>query len=255
MSCSGDSLDRFLHALRRATAEGRGLVSALLEWEEVHGFPSCATWAKMTLRIEAASSLSPSLIDAFGEAFRGKVVGHVGRDLIESCLHDERREVRAAAMGVVESWEDDDPEGPWRVLLASALEREGLCPECGAEACGCDDLEFDDQDDPFEPDESECPAQWIAEVQRRDGRARITVSTSLLPDLLRRLCDVDPLLTLAMIESVKVGHACVPDCALRVAVSPLRLGSGHVLRAWSHRTCFSIEPTAAEDRWLVFAYL
>jgi hypothetical protein len=255
MVCSGDSLDRFLHALRRSWDIGQSLVNTLLDWESVHGFASCATWTKRAVKIDGLPFAVP-LVFALGEAFRGNAVGHVGRDMIEAFLHDDRRDVREAAMTVVEAWAGDDSEGPWGALLDDALAREGLCPDCGADDCLCDVNDFDDFAAAEETEDNwEDPAleDWRASVRCREARIHITASTRVLPSILERTCSLSLSTTLSMIESVRTGHVCMPDGNLRIVLSQLCGGAGHVIRIWNDRVCVSLEPTG-EDRWLVFAY-
>ena len=83
---------------------------------------------------------------------------------------------------------------------------------------------------------------------------RAVVETKKLPHLLASVLDLHQHLTLDFIESLNIGHLSVRTTNLDLLLHPLRHSEGHILRAWSVKEgfCLSIEPTATDDRWLVF---
>ena len=107
-------------------------------------------------------------------------------------------------------------------------------------------------------------AEWVPEgleefyeVRRRtQGDVKAVVLQDQLPELLERLLDVDRALTMGFVESLAIGELCVRENNLGLHLAPLKIGVGHVLRAWSDRWTLSLEPTSftGEDpRYLVFA--
>lgn len=93
-------------------------------------------------------------------------------------------------------------------------------------------------------------------LQSSNNDVRALLDQEQLPDFLERVVDLHPRLTAAFVESVRTGHLCLPETNLCVHLQRLRDGTGMLLRVWSRdgTICFSMEPTATEGRWLVFAW-
>lgn len=109
-------------------------------------------------------------------------------------------------------------------------------------------LEEDDDEDPAEL------KQYRAIHRGAANNLRAVVETRALPGLLESVLDLHPHLTLDFIESINIGHLSVRATRLGLCLDKLRNGVEYVLRGWDEERgfCFSIEPSATDDTWLVF---
>jgi hypothetical protein len=229
-------------------------VRSLAMWAEANDYLSCATWTKkllVDLRFhEERGTVASRLVLAFGHAFRGDQVGAPGRDIVEYALKRQDVELRRAALEVLERWLPDDEDGVWLDLLNDHIDFEedrqlkGQCIELVQREL--DVLEEADQD----PPELE---EYLAVCRQLHNRARFLIETSELPRVLEKVVDVDQRLALAVLESVKIGKLTIDDDRHGFLLS--RVGGGWQLKAWrlDGEASFSVEPTATEGNWLVFA--
>lgn len=269
------------------------LTRTLALWADVHGFVSTATWTKKILvGLLAPSCLNEfwlslgwghdeaaNLLACFGRAFRGDMVGHVGRDIVEPCLQADDPGVFAAAVGVLESWLDDDEDGTWQALLENytelededdeqlelPLEMSGSSEENLAditmgpnfkdpsikglkklfETSGNSELEDEDE---LPKTRRDIELEPYFEAGRALGNScRALVRHRELPGFLARVVGLDQAVTLGLLESQQLGHPCVRQSTLEVHVE------GQIVRAWNAEVAVSIEPTATSGTWLVFA--
>jgi hypothetical protein len=291
MSCADEPFDHF-HVFIKAVRESgidrpyegnkfHPLVRTLALWGEINGFASAATWTKKILVgvlapapvVEFWASLGwdydegATLLSCFGDAFRGDQVGLVGRDIVEPCLHHQDSVVVAAALGVLESWLEDDEDGMWHQLLEehSELEDDISDLEPGElededvrqlELQGCG---FGDVIEEIVPGLDE-EIQEARELRRQElepffatsrgwpNSLRAVVQHSELPGFLERALELDPGITLGLLESRTVGTPCVRASNLQVHVE-----RDEIVRAWNSELTVSLEPTATSGTWLVFA--
>jgi len=303
MSCkedpAGDDFHLFIKAVKDSCIEfkveaGRfhPLARTLRLWGDVHGFVSTATWTKKILvgvfaphandfwrSLGWGHDEGATLLACFGRAFKGDMVGLIGRDIVEPCLRHDDPAVFEAAVGVLEAWLDDDEDGTWQQILEQHTEldeedEEQL--ELPLEKSGISREEQDLADitmgpkfkDPsiknikklFELEKSgssefeELPTQRDRELApyfeaRRclENSCRAIVQHSELPGFLARIVGLNSAITLGLLESRKIGYVCVRESTLAVHVD------GAVVRAWNAEMAVSIEPTATSGSWLVFA--
>lgn len=241
-------------------------------WGRANGYLSCATWTKKLLleltrnqpRGEMTSATrrltqtegraSMKLLLAFGHTFQGDEVGAPGRDIVEYALKHRVQDLRATAVVVLECWLEDDEYGTWLDVLNDHIDFEpdrqlkNQCKEL-VQAWMEEELEemLGDDEDPPELEE-------YFEVGRRlPNRARAQLETRALPEFLEKLVDVDQRLALAVLESVNIGKLVAEDTRYGFLLS--RVGGGWQLHCWhlDGKSSFSIEPTATDGNWLVFA--
>jgi hypothetical protein len=146
-------------------------------------------------------------------------------------------------------------------LEGHVLTMEGCwyCDNCGA-GWDCDPIETlyvleDELIDELEAEDHPEELQPFFEVHRgAANNLRGIFETKQLPHFLERVLDLNISLTLGFLESLNIGHLSVRETTLDLLLHPLLHGEGHILRAWSVKEgfCLSIEPTATDDRWLVF---
>lgn len=256
------------------------LAHTLRQWGDTHGFVSAASWTKKILvGILARPSVGgfwtslrwgypegATLLGCFGRAFSGDKVGHVGRDVLEPCLHHPDPGVAAAALEVLKSWERDD--GTWwpQMLEQSSsrkvqqLEFRGVGFERGApmimgyqEPMSDSCLESSatrHASGTFELDLKDLKAldQYFEMARELPNSCRATVQHPELPGFLTRVLELDPVVTLGLLESRKVGSPCVRQSTLEVHVD------GDVVRAWNAEMAVSIEPTTTSGTWSVVTH-
>ena len=298
---TGDEFHLFIKAVKDSCIElevetGRfhPLARTLGLWGDVHGFVSTATWTKKILKgVMAPTNINEfwlslgwgseegaNLLACFGRAFRGDMVGLVGRDVVEPCLHHDDPGIFAAAVGVLETWLDDDEDGAWQSLLEQHTELEEFgddqleLPLEGVKETSEDDLaditmgpKFkdpsiknlksllehqksgsleDEQDVAAEKRELELEPYFEA-TRELPNSCRAVVRHSELPGFLARVLELHPAITLGLLESQKLGYSCVRQSTLEVRLE------GPIVRAWNAEMAVSIEPTATSGSWLVFA--
>lgn len=122
-----------------------------------------------------------------------------------------------------------------------------FCPSCGK-------IWWDE--DAEECEESDVPAAWTKLLDERgsNSRAKAWLERRHVPEFLKRVLDVHEHLSLALLESLDVGHLCAgtPDLEL-LEIDESESLEGRVRAVLrGGRRGFSLE--AAEDRYLVFAY-
>lgn len=227
-------------------------VGFLTDWSEAVSFVGCASWTKK-LMLEMEDKLRPHLVRAFGHAFRGDEVGAVGRDIVEGALKKKHLPTRQAAVEVLERWLDDDEHGTWLDILNSHIDFESdrqLKSQCAELVSARMDEEFEDMlDDEPDPPEFE---EYLEVGRGLANRARALLETRALPGFLEKMADVDQRLTLALLESVTIGKLVAESGQHGFLLS--RVGHGWQVRCWrlDGESSFSIEPTASDDRWLIF---
>jgi hypothetical protein len=250
------------------------LIRTVRLWGEAHGLVSVATWTKKILvgvlkdepRDPFWESLGwdydegATLLACFGDAYRGDEVGLLGRDIVEPCLRHPDGVVFAAALGVLESWGEDDPDGTWRELLErhsdetfdDELDDEEV-RQLEMRGCGFgDEIEelVPGLGDPLLEALEEKRARELEpffETRRWPNSLRAQVRHLELPGFLARALQLHPEVTLGLLESREVGRPCVRQSTLEVHVER------GTVRAWNSELGVSIEPTATSGTWLVFA--
>lgn len=264
------------------------LIKMLYMWTDVHGLPSTAACTLRVLRgvLEVRGPRSRhrrdpfwlslgwgvdegvNLMVAFGTAVGGEVVGHIGRDMFIPLLAHDLPQVRGAAIQVIGGWAEDDDEGVFvRMLELHAAREEDpeLLDRCRAQLAWLEDDEDDEPEfndtlremygssgssDTEEPELDARDRELEPYFEARRGlenSLRALVRHPELPAFLERAVQLHPDITLGMIESSQVSHPCVRQSRLEVHVE------GAIVRAWSSELAVSIEPTASDDTWLVFA--
>lgn len=271
---------RYIKAIRESgvcVAVRRGsyhpLIKTLRMWVDVHGMPSCTVCTKRVLRgltmpekapmwveLQWGPTTAANLLLAFGAATQGHEVGHIGRDMLTPLLGDSRAFFRKAAIEVLAGWADD--EEMFVSMLRRHLEREEdpeLRAFCQEQLDWLEGRGEDGKDDELRDEESDTSGS--PELDSRDRElepyfeARRGLENSLraivrhpeLPGFLERAIQLHPDITLGMIESSQVGHPCVRQSTLKVHIER------EIVRVWSSELAVSIEPTANDDTWLVFA--
>lgn len=152
----------------------------------------------------------------------------------------------------------------------------GDCPACGLGdvmrvdddtwACGyCGDAWGEDPREALTEAETqvaeetdERPPAWRRLLEGRGSvsRARALLERRHVPAFLERTLDVHPHLALGVLESLDVGHLCCRENDLEFLELDRLSSPGRRLLAVLRgaKRGFSIEPTATEDRYLVFTY-
>jgi hypothetical protein len=232
-------------------------VGILSSWTKVNEFISTASWTKkLLLELRGDRELEASrLVRAFGRTFRGDQVGAPGRDIVEYALKRQLIILREAAVTVLEHWLDDDDDGIWLDLLNDHIDFEQdrkLKNQCVELVQGQLDLLGDaDEDEDDQPDPAELE-EYLEVGRKLANRARAQLETRALPSFLEKVAGVDQRLTLAALESAKIGRLVAEDARYGFILS--RVGGGWQFRGWrtDGTSSFSIEPTASVDNWLVF---
>jgi hypothetical protein len=124
MHCNEEA--HFLELVRLATGDQSQLVIALARRAEAGDFVGCAWLVKKALGKDAGlpTDIRVSLLRAFGAAFSGDSVGHLGYDILLGALHDDEVLVRLGALDCLEHWLDNDHDGRWVGLLHRLLDQE-----------------------------------------------------------------------------------------------------------------------------------
>lgn len=231
-------------------------VEFLDKWQTINDFVSTAAWTKkllLELKGKGPARLCTNLLRAFGRAFRGDEVGALGLDIIGYALHQPRLETRLGAYYCLEHWLEDDEAGVWLDVANDHIDKEpdghlkNLFVELVRE--NMDALEELDEEVPDPPELKE----FLQVTRALKNRARGLLEVKELPAFLEKLVEVDRGFVLGLLESVQVGRLVVESPKYGMLLSPL--GSKFQLRAWrlDGKNAFSIEPTASDDSWLVFA--
>jgi ribosomal protein S27AE len=184
--------------------------------------------------------------------------------------HAEREEnvpLLARCNKLIDLYEDEEEE---EELMTEMMKD---CPECSEghvlaqDGCWyCDNCGTGWGHDPLlvldDDDEEEEEVKLPSELQefydiRRDlpNRTRGIVETGRLPSFLHALTGIDEIVVIDLLESMKIRELTVRESNFVFYLSNLNVGAGMIMRCWDPKGSFtfSFEPTASEDRWLVFA--
>ena len=269
MSCSNDpqqlelplsdQFGRFRTRIKGLVLQGisEELCTELRNWARFNDFPLVASWCRHLLREyvdRQGFARAGTLLESFGIAFRGDMVGHLGRDLLGAPLHSSNDHYRGVAISVLGRWLEYDQDGMWLEEAERHLNREED-EDLRARLWRYITQFVDEEYLPVDEDDEDPLLEEFLEVRRScDIELRGTLPTSKLPGSLDRLLNIHPNMTLGILETLKVGHLCVRESNLGFYLSTVP--GGHLLRVWDPEGSFamSLEPTATEDRWLLFAY-
>ena len=234
----------------------------LQDWAQSYGFPVMASWCRQFFRDQDDQNQANAcvLLGSFGMSFRGDVVGHIGRDLLMTPLHATNVDLRGVAINVLIRWLEYDEDGMWFDMGEQHLEKEmnESLHEClGFALARCLDGEFlEEEEKPQDPLREE-----FFEVRRNcECELQGTFPILKIGPVLARLIELEPHVVSGILEILQV-----PECRIGDLLSQNHLGllmttvseGGRLLRVWDTKGsfAFSVEPTATEDRWLLFAYL
>jgi hypothetical protein len=219
-----------------------------------HGLATVAAWTKRMM-VEMARDGRPeleNLVRSFGYAFFGEEVGALGRDLLEFALRQDLA-TRVAAVEVLERWHVTDTVDVWMDIINEHIDRE-LDEELN---CHCRSLVLEYLGDAEEEDVLEDPPELVEylEVARSlPNRMRALVFRSQVPEFLERNVDVAASFVMGLFEGMSVGKIVARENESGVLMT--RSAGGWQVRCWhpDGKYCFSLEPTATDDRVLLFVY-
>lgn len=209
------------------------------------------TWVTRSLLdpcTEAAMERGIAMLTIFGDHYAGDEVGHLGRDLVEPCLHHRHPAVRLTAVKVLQKWRREDSEGPWRTLLDSHLRNEE------------DPRVLDTMHEP----EEKCGAELDEEVldwclgfpgwsyvsENASNYVQAEIANTSLPSFLERTIDLHPSVSLGLIEVARVGHPYLPSEA--VQVHTVLINARRYVAAYTSTWCLTL--AAHGDGWDVTIY-
>jgi hypothetical protein len=233
----------------------------LRSWGQFHDFPVVASWSRRLLRDRdiRGPNTAAVLLECFGIAFRGDLVGHIGRDLIVRPLSSMNVNFRGAAINVLVRWLEYDDDGMWLDMAEDHLKREED-PELHARLQNYV-LQFVADFQEEEEEDLDPLLEEFLEVRRNcECEMRGTFPIMKLGPVLAGLTGLDPRLLSGVLELVQMPLGAplddmYPHNHLGLLMS--EVGGGRLLRVWDTNGsfAFSVEPTATEDRWLLFIHL
>lgn len=212
-------------------------------WVEVHDLPLVANWVRRTLRALGHAGQAPEVLETFGYAFRGDVVGAIGRDLLTGPLQAADPDYREAAVNVLCLWLQYDEDGMWLDMAERHLETEdneelryriNLALNV---AYGDEELVLEDD----EEDDVELEEYWNIRY-RTKTEVEASMPVLEIPAFLEKMIKMPMNRTLGLLETLKIGKVCVQDPTLGLDLGP---EIGHcVLKVWDLKGNFalSLEP-------------
>ena len=258
---------RFREKMLRLVHEhgvSEAVCAELRNWGQFNDFPQVASWTRRLLRDHETSHYANAasvLLTCFGIAFRGDLVGHIGRDLLIAPLHSDNQVFRRAAVGVLVRWLEYDEDGMWHDMAEDHIERE-TNPGHVDQLMQAMDLD----EEVLEP--SPLMEEWLevrrgCEVEMRGTapmmhiRPVICQLTGLPPSVLGSIIEYIQFPPQADIESVMERLNYTHPATKHLGVLWSEVGDGRHLRVWDTNGsfAFSVEPTATEGRWLFFCHL
>jgi hypothetical protein len=242
----------------------------LRNWAHFHDFPLVASWTRRLLRNLVDYRNASVLLECFGAAFRGDMVGHIGRDLIGRPLHSNNRDFRTSAINVLGRWLEYDEDGMWLEMAEEHLEREEddeLKEKLWSYITAFVDEEFlelmeeEERPDPLLEEFLEVRRGCELELKGTAPILRIKPLlcqlTGLEPSSLGPIVEYlqfPPEVDLSdVMEDVYYSYPAIKHLGILWS----KVGDGRHLRVWDTlgSFAFSVEPTATEGRWLFFCYV
>lgn len=239
----------------------------LRSWAQSYDFPILASWCRQLLRDSELESSSVCIVlECFGIAFRGDMVGHLGRDLLTGPLHSSNLELRGTAVRVLVQWLTHDGDGMWFEIGEGHLEREEnehlhehLGASLGRYLNDLTTLDFNDFNEGFEDfdeDVKDCPEQFFEVLQDCECEMRGTLPSLKLGPVLVRLTGLEPRVMSDLVELMRMPVESPVDVPSHLNVKMSQTGDGRILHVWDTNGtfAFSVE-SMTQDRWIVSVYL
>jgi hypothetical protein len=209
------------------------------------------------------------LLECFGIAFRGDIVGHIGRDLLIGPLNSSSSQLRGTAINVLGRWLEYDEDGMWLDLAEEQLEREReRNTELYQKLWSFVSWFHDEHDDVQELEPDSDYENWLEVRRSCECEMRGTFPIMQLGPVVARLTGLEPQTLGSVLEYVQFPlDADLEPIMERLeythpAIKHLGISWGQVSGGRVLRVCdetgafaFSVEPTATRGRWLLFAYL
>jgi len=272
----GELFRRFRSRIVRLIGDhgiSEAVCAELRSWGQFHDFPVVASWSRRLLRDRDIRDPNTAavLLECFGIAFRGDLVGHIGRDLIVRPLSSTNVNFRGAAINVLVRWLEYDDDGMWLDMAEAHLEHEEN-PELHTRLQSSvmelvEGFEDEEEADPRLEEFLEIRRGCVVEMR---GTAPIL---NIRP-LLCRLTGLEPPVLGGIVEYLQMPMTDINGDAIdiravmedlqysspatkRLGILWSQVGDGRLLRVWDTNGsfAFSVEPTATEDRWLLFIHL
>lgn len=226
-------------------------ITALQDLAHGKGIASCAGWVKTLLRSETVTVVNKAtLLEAFGQAFSSSEVGLLGEDVVCGRLRDDHLVIRTAALSCLERWIlDADPQGPDWVEWLYRLAKEG---DLKTKAGETDVLRARAQSFLEEIGAPSEEGSWDTQplnyiTARLEG--------SLVPKFLDRMLDMSQQMSLAFLESLQVGHLCLPTHNLKHVELYEICDDYRLCGMLQNGQSFCLETDTAADKYVVYVYL
>jgi len=254
----------------------------LRNWGQFYEFPVVASWTRRLLRDGPNIrdfSHAAILLECFGIAFRGDMVGHIGRDLLVGPLHSENNTFRSSAINVLVRWLEYDEDGMWLDVAEDHLEREQdpklhtYLQSSVLEIVEGLDEEEEDEDPLFEEFlevRRGCAVEMKGTAPILKIKPLICQLTGLTPPVLGSIIEYiqmplknlfgDDIDISRVMDDLQYTH----PATNHLGVIWSQVSGGRHLRVWDTNGsfAFSVEPTASCDnpdptkhRWLFFCHL